>query len=148
MAANIVAPLASTVVDDIMDALVDKMVDVALEPRVEGGSSLADVLDAVDIGSTHHQDIARAVIRHEGTVEELWADLLLNTELTETDINNAKRGMQFGALTRYHAPLVEELHAEFTSLRKLAELDGEDWDDLVGHFGFPPDVPGADPEER
>ncbi|MDI3290949.1 neuraminidase-like domain-containing protein [Polyangium sp. 15x6] len=147
--------------DGIIDVFVDKMVASALEPRVPGANSFADIvrlgLPVTETGEPDEdlqQAFTRAVIEHEGDVTSFWEDELPSRSFSPTTIAKLKNVLQVGALTRYHAPLVEKLSADAVDVRELAVLDGVEWRNMLnettstGYIGCPPDTPGANETER
>ncbi|MDC0742546.1 Tc toxin subunit A-related protein [Polyangium mundeleinium] len=145
---------AEVTLNDIMDALVDKMVEFASEPRVPGASSFADVVRVgiPEIEGEPNEELQeafiRAVLQHEGTVEQFWSQLGLNTAFSSGTIADLKKTLQVGAFTRYHAPLVEALSGEVADARELAGYDTADWMELLEELPCPPDIPGADETEK
>ncbi|UQA60397.1 neuraminidase-like domain-containing protein [Polyangium aurulentum] len=158
MAENIIGTATTAELDGVIAQFVDKMVTIALEPP-EAGGRLVGVLTTA-ISPADHEEFVKAVLAHEGTVDEFWTDLSQRTAFQAPGtIERLKRTMQWGALSRYHAPLVEkleELHTlgSLTSLRALAKYDETDWRALldqqlgVEDIGSPSDIPGATENER
>ncbi|MCA9623499.1 MAG: hypothetical protein KC731_30970, partial [Myxococcales bacterium] len=81
--------------------------------------------------------------------------ILANPWLDETYAvrNRLQLTLQWGALARYHKPMLARLEAlregaTATSLRDLATFTKSDWDAQVALTGAPADIPGADEAER
>ncbi|MDI3284715.1 neuraminidase-like domain-containing protein [Polyangium sp. 15x6] len=154
MAANIVRALSTEDIDDLMETFVGAMVALASGPRIGGGSSFADLLGLANLGSEAQTKFVRSVIEHEGTVDGLWTQISQDSDFPPATIDRLKFVLQCGALTRYHAPLIEKLSGGLTNAREFVRYDQDDWRQILdeawgtGQIGCPPDTPGADENER
>ncbi|TKC95184.1 neuraminidase-like domain-containing protein [Polyangium fumosum] len=154
MGKNIIPPQSTANVIAIMDKLVGRMAAFAAGPREDGGSSLAQIFNGVELGGLE-VSFARAVIEHRGTAAQFWTQLSARAGFGDpATIDKLKYVMQLGALTRYHAPLIESLAADLTDARDLVTVEEDKWRAILnettgtGQIGCPPDTPGADELQR
>lgn len=159
------APEISTIITAMVAAFTEVSVDLALEAREGGGTGLGDVIalaleepaDQRLFASTFiemKEIVEDGEITHPDTIEQFWDDID-DAEFTadpSPDINKLKRVMQWGALTRYHAPLVAKLELlwvseAWTSVSDVAIYDEDDWYTILTAdtvpIGAPPDVPNT-----
>lgn len=75
-------------------------------------------------------------------------------ELTSTEAQQVRVALQWGAVTRYHLPLLNQLKTLFPtgtgSLRDIARYVESDWLALINTVGvdYPADTPGANDSEK
>lgn len=160
-AANIIPRLSSEMLEAIIEGLRGAAVDLAFEtPDPSTTASIGHVIGLALSGESDPTAAARTFVdrytAHAGTIQEFWA--ALESDFSSAAIGRLQLALQWGALTRYHKPLMDELEVRraagtLTTLKDLARLDEGDWLDLIDHdpgsgpIGHPADVPEI-PDQR
>jgi len=168
------SPDLAEAIDGIVEIFTKKSVELAFEAREGGGTSLGDIISMelsdegesleVPVPSDRQRFVRKfiemtevveeGVIVHPDSIEQFWDDVgeIDFTADPPPDINRLKRLLQWGALTRFHAPLVAKLELlwsseAWTSVSDVAIYDEDDWYDILTTgtvpLGSPPDVPNT-----
>ena len=158
---NIVAPLANVAeLDRLMDRLKSVLLKTGFEPSLDKGRlSVGELLGASLVTREVQQDFLSRYLAREGSLEQFWRDLEEDESFDPQAREDLRFTLHLGMLTRYHAPLMQQLQelrqqGELKSLRDLAGFDRKRWRQLLHASGgddeiiLPPDIPGQNPEER
>lgn len=119
-----------------------------LEPLPVGKTTLGALIGSVQITPEQQREFLNLYVSHEGTIEEFWQGLE-QTEL-QPSVHELQYTLQLGVLTGNHLPLVQHVKQldSVSTLRDLAGLELDEWKGMIETYGFPPDVPGKDDEEK
>ncbi|MBW2740659.1 MAG: hypothetical protein JRE64_17860, partial [Deltaproteobacteria bacterium] len=145
--ANIVT--ATVTFEQVWERFQELAVDHAFEPFdpvPEGKATLGELLETVEISVDQQREFLARYVRHEGPIAVFWQGL------EETSLHPYVSKLQFtlqlGVLTQNNIPLVQHLKDSSDSLKALASLNLEEWEDKAATYGIPPDVPGKDQEAK
>jgi len=127
-------------------------------PREQGKASFAALLSTALTDTEQQKEFLTSYVNHVGPIEDFWKDLRAKPEFKDK-VENLQVTLQLGALTNNQPQLTETLQqmrgtGEFQSLRDLARFDENDWKGIIataasgGKLSFPPEVPGANDEEK
>ena len=145
--ANIVT--ATVTFEQVWERFQELAVDHAFEPLdpvAEGKATLGELLDTVKISVDQQREFLGLYVRHEGSIQAFWQGLE-ETSL-QPHVSNLQFALQLGVLTQNNIPLVQDLKDSSDSLKALASLNLEEWEDKAAKYGIPPDVPGKDQEAK
>jgi hypothetical protein len=145
--ANIVPVTVSF--EQVWERFQELAVDHAFEPFdpvPEGKATLGELLETVEISVDQQRQFLTLYVRHEGSIEEFWQGLE-ETSL-QPYVSDLQFALQLGVLTQNNIPLVQHLKDSSDSLKVLASLNLEEWEDKAATYGIPPDVPGKDQEAK
>jgi hypothetical protein len=158
VAANVVPARLADTFDATLRRLRDLAVDHAVATPDEAGRfSLAGLLATARLAPAEQTALLNQYVRHDGDVASFWDALRRDPAFGDAGVDRAQLGLQLGAITHNHLPLVDALLSErrVASTRDLARLTVADWEAMIrapasggGVVGTPPDVPGRDDDER
>ncbi len=156
---NIIPASVGAMIDGVLDRLKQLVVQQAFaKPTEPGKTSLGDLLATALPDSKQQIEILTRYVNNTETIEEFWGGLRQDP-VYAASVDELQFTLQLGALTANHLPLVTALKRmrakqEFQNVRDLVRWEVEDWKTIVtGKRGtpgtsFPPEVPGADDEEK
>jgi hypothetical protein len=158
-AANLIVPMDETALDAAVTSLRVAAAALAFETPDAGTTcNFSDILEVALPTLGDRQTFVDEYIAHEGTIEELWTHVGTLSGFDAPTIARTQLALQWGALTRYHLPLVKQLEVmratTHPTLKDLAKLSESDWAALLEleidevPIGAPADVPGADETAR
>jgi len=143
---------ASGGIDGVLAKFKELIVDHAFLPTgVAGKYNLSELLSkTTPLSEALQRKFFGLYVNHTGTTPEFWEKVGEDAEL-KAHVPALQRGLQLGVLTLNHVPLVVYLHQQpLPNLRVLAQNEANDWLALLeaNKLGAPPDMPGANKEER
>ncbi len=115
------------------------------QPLRDGGTSIAELLTLASVSETRSAQIVQRLVTFDGAPEIFWDMLSRDTELAEPAAR-LRLNLELGALTDFHAPVLEALLAlkrrgDFASARDLSASEASppaSWRTSLGRFLLPP----------
>jgi hypothetical protein len=155
---NIIPASVSSTIDSVLTSLRQLIVRQAFEPGQGGKTSLGALIGTSLSDAAQQTEVLTRYVNHTGTIEEFWAGLR-SDPVYAGKVDDLQFTLQLGTLTANHLPLVSALqqmrqNKDFRNLRDLIRLEPENWKAMIagqgGHsgVGFPPEVPGANDDEK
>ena len=147
---------------DQLDAIIERLhllaARSALDSASDGGSLGALLSTGVQARDIQEKFLTE-YLHHDGSVEDFWAMLRQHADFNDRLVDSLQMTLWLGAFARGHLPLVEELQRlrqtqEIRAPQDLAKFDENQWQAIIQKsvdgtpIGFPPDVPGANDEEK
>ncbi len=126
--AGLLPAMTTSAVTAYINALVGAMTNLAKEAPVGNATcSFYDVI-RVALDQSTADSFLDAYCRNESSLGDFWNNVSLST----TNKTRLQLTLQWGALTRYHKPLIDWLEGQrsagtTTTLRQLAMFDETDW---------------------
>ncbi len=154
--ANIVPANLRGQTDQILNRMQQLSVDEAIRPSSGSDEPRFGAILETAIADVAMQSAFMAkYVNHTGTTGEFWKAVRDDPELGQ-HADAVQLTLRFAALTGNHLPLVQRLQRmsqaqQITSLHDLARLDTDQWLAIIegpDGVGAPPEVPGADDQDR
>lgn len=147
VALDIIGPDYTTRISQIVSKLQAlRTTDLLNQPYLVGNATLAQLLDVVALPPAKQQAFAQALATNSQSMQSFWQTLGDGQHgFTEAEASSIQRTLSVGAFVKNFVPLVQILVQQFTNgtyktLADLAQLNVQDWLQLVKQTGTPPNI--------
>lgn len=148
VAQNVVPLRVKGEIEQFVDAFQAAAVEESMKPSADPcAPTPGDILRTAGLDTALQQAFVGRYLEHRGPTQALWMQMVEDERLAP-HVPRIQLTIQLTAVARGHLPLVEALQEKATELTGLAKLTERELSDLVARHGFPPDVPGANNDEK